>query len=244
MSNLTIQPENETFSEFSLSPEERIKKASLLAEKLARLSSSEYVARQQKMIHGYKLLETQRIQAHTPIHHPEAQDHLITLDSPALNLLTDFKSAPVETTHPETLVTQALNEMKAAKTKSLIVVNDEGEFLGLVSLKDLQGVRAARMAQSHGISPVELTIAEVMSPAEKLEAIEFKILINARVGHIAKILHEHDLQHLLVIDHDEIGTSRIRGIFSANRIARQLGIDTPLGTLSSHTMGDMNRNLS
>jgi CBS domain-containing protein len=244
MSNLTIQSENETFSEVFISPEERIKKASLLAEKLARLSSSEYVARQQKMIHGYKLLETHRIKVHTPIHHPEAQDHLITLDSPALNVLTDFKSAPVETTHPETLVTQALQEMKAAKTKSLIVVNDEGELLGLVSLKDLQGVRAGRMAQSHGISPAELTIAEVMSPAEKLEAIDFKILANARVGHIAKIVHEHDLQHLLVVDYDEVGDCKIRGIFSANRIARQLGIDTPLGTLSSHTMGDMNRNIS
>ncbi len=195
------------------------------------------------MILSYKLLETQSIPVNTSIHHPEAQDHLITLDSPCLAVFTDFKSAPAETIHPETSITQGLAEMKSAKVKSLIVINDEAEILGLVSLRDLQGAKIGRTAQSHGVSVRELTISQVMVPAEKLEAIDFRILGNARVGHITKIIHEHDLQHLLVVDHDELGLAKIRGIFSATRVARQLGIERPLGTLSSHSVDEMSRQI-
>jgi CBS domain-containing protein len=194
------------------------------------------------MIHAYKLLETHPLKPYTSIHHPESQDSLITLDSPAITIFTDFKSRPVETIHPETSLPNGMIEMKASKVKSLIVVNDEGEILGLVSLKDIQGLKTGRMAQYHSLSPAELTIAHVMTPAHKLETIEFKFLANARVGHIAKIIHEHDLQHLLVVDHDEIGAPKVRGIFSATRLARQLGID-PLGTMSSHTFEEMHRNI-
>jgi CBS domain-containing protein len=218
-------------------------KASQLAEKLAKLAPSEYIARQTKMIHAYKLIETQHLKPNTQIHNPEAQDALITLDSSALTVFTDFKSRPVETIHPETSLANGIIEMKAARVKALVVVNDEGEILGLVSLKDIQGVKTGRMAQHHGLSLPELTIAHIMTPAEKLEAIDFKFLANARVGHIAKIIHEHDLQHLLVVDHDELGKAKVRGIFSATRITRQLGIDSPLGTLSSHTFEDMHRNI-
>jgi CBS domain-containing protein len=227
----------------SQNPDQMLLKASQLAEKLARLDPSEYIARQTRMIHTFKLLETHPLQPQTSIHHPESQDSLITLDSPAMSIFTDFKSRPVETIHPDTSLPNAMIEMKASKVKSLIVVNDEGEILGLVSLKDIQGLKTGRMAQHHSLSPAELTISHIMTPAHKLETIAFKLLANARVGHIAKIIHEHDLQHLLVVDHDEIGAPKVRGIFSATRLARQLGIEAPLGTMSSHTFEEMHRNI-
>jgi CBS domain-containing protein len=133
--------------------------------------------------------------------------------------------------------------MQSAKVKALVVIDHDEAILGLVSLKDTQGIKTGLAAQEKGVSPAQVTVGMVMTLAEQLETIQFKDLSNARVGHIAHILHEHDLQHLLVVDLDEIGTAKVRGIFSATRISRQLG-ENISGTLSSQSVGEMHKRIT
>jgi hypothetical protein len=46
----------------------------------------------------------------------------------------------------------------------------------------------------------------------------------AKVGHIVATLKAAGRQHAMVVDHDEQGRQKVRGIFSASQIARQLGV--------------------
>lgn len=210
-------------------------------EKLAKLGVLDN-QRKPGMGNDFKLLVTQTLKPNTKFHHPEWQDTIVHMDTSAMSVFTDFKGRPPVTTHPDTLLSDAINEMKTAKVKALVIANADEEILGLASIKDTQGIKTGLAAQEKGISPSEVTVSMVMTPADQLETIDYKDLSNARVGHIARILHEHDKQHLLVVDYDEIDTPKVRGIFSATRISRQLGEDI-MGTLSSQSVGEMNKRI-
>ena len=61
-----------------------------------------------------------------------------------------------------------------------------------------------------------------MTPAEKLEAIPVQDVAQMRVGHIVATLKAVRRQHLMV---SEEGGRRVRGLFSASQVARQLGME-------------------
>jgi hypothetical protein len=63
-----------------------------------------------------------------------------------------------------------------------------------------------------------------MTPRRALEVLEFSDVNAATVGHVVATLKAAGRQHTLVMDRDARGRQRIRGIFSATQIARQLGI--------------------
>lgn len=194
------------------------------------------------MIHDYKLLNTQSLNPHTHYFHPERQDALVMLDSPALAVFTDFTVRPPEVTQPEFRVSEALEQMRVTKVKSLLVINPQEEIVGLVSSKDLQGVKTGRAAQEHSIPASDVTVSMVMTPAHHLETIDYKELSNARVGHIARLIREHNLQHVLVVQYDNPDQPKVRGVFSASRIARQLG-DELTASRYLNTVSEMNRKL-
>ncbi|NCX94768.1 MAG: hypothetical protein EBX40_08845, partial [Gammaproteobacteria bacterium] len=88
----------------------------------------------------------------------------------------------------------------------------------------------------------DVTVSMVMTPAHHLETIDYKELSNARVGHIARLIREHNLQHVLVVQYDNPDQPKVRGVFSASRIARQLG-DELTASRYLNTVSEMNRKL-
>ena len=74
-----------------------------------------------------------------------------------------------------------------------------------------------------GVRYEEVLARDIMTPRERLEAITFRAVQNAEVGHVVATLKETGRQHALVIDEDDFGRQMIRGIFSVSRISRQLG---------------------
>jgi hypothetical protein len=63
-----------------------------------------------------------------------------------------------------------------------------------------------------------------MTPRAALEALDIRDVEAATVGHIVSTLKAAGRQHTLVVDQDSKGRPRVRGVFSATQIARQLGI--------------------
>jgi hypothetical protein len=73
-----------------------------------------------------------------------------------------------------------------------------------------------------------------MIPADQVEVIPLSDVAAARVGHVLETLRRAGRQHALVIDFDDIPSTRplapparramVRGIFSLSQIARQLGV--------------------
>ena len=189
----------------------------------------------------YALLETQKLPENTGFYHPEKQPEIAHLDSPALDVFTDFKSKPPACISPHENVQSALEHMKTEGVKSLLVVNEEEMIIGLVSARGVQGARLGMIAQKHAVNLTDVTVYMAMMPAEDLSTLNFKYLDSARVGHIVRLMHDKGVNYLLALE--EIADQKIvRGIFSASRISRQLD-ELVLGDFSSSNLADMNRRI-
>ena len=72
----------------------------------------------------------------------------------------------------------------------------------------------------------DITVADIMVPQGKIDVLDFSAVGRAKVGDIVETLKKAGRQHALVSDRPEPSQNKtIRGIFSLNQIARQLGID-------------------
>lgn len=192
---------------------------------------------------GYALLETNKLNENTCYYHPENQPEVVNLDSPAIDILTDFKSRPPVCVHSDKTIHEALEQMKVDGVKSLLVINEENAIIGLVSARGIQGARPGIIAQQNGINLSEVTVGLAMVPYDQIDTINLEYLSNARVGHIVRLLHEKGINYLLVVENLKFGNGEIvRGIFSASRIGRQL--DELIGSdLSSNNLADMNKRI-
>jgi len=95
----------------------------------------------------------------------------------------------------------------------------------------------------------ELTVADIMIPAERVEVIAAADLAGVRVGHVVETLRRAGRQHALVVDFDHLPSVRplapptrramVRGIFSLSQIARQLGLSVATGGEVARTFSEI-----
>lgn len=154
----------------------------------------------------------------------------VTLNSPAVEVMTDLTRLPAATIAAETTLADANRAMILRGVRLLLVTDARHIVLGVISVADLLGERPVRIAQERGATAGELTVASVMTPLERTEAVELSEVMRADVGHIVATLRRSGRQHALVLQPGEGGRGIIRGIFSSSQIARQLGEPQPTAT--------------
>lgn len=194
------------------------------------------------MAHQYALLETGKLKSNTTYIHPEKFPEVVHLDSPAFEVMTDFKNRQPLTAAPETLIHDALEMMKLARVRSLLVVDNEDHIMGLISARDIQGIKAATVARDNDVTIPEVTVAMMMVPYDSLPVLNMKALSNARVGHIRRLIHDLGVNYIIVVE-DHADHQMVRGMFSISRISRQLG-ENLSGDLSSQSVADINKRLT
>ena len=145
----------------------------------------------------------------------------VSIEAPALDVMTDLDRVSAIVIRPADTIDEAHARMKQRGVRSLLVIDPERRVLGLVTAHDILGERPMRFVEAHGVRHEDILVQDVMTPRERLEAIDIGDLGAAKVGHIVATLRQSGRQHALVCDAD----GRIRGIFSATQIARQLGVD-------------------
>jgi len=149
----------------------------------------------------------------------------VTLESPALAVMTDFTRATPATIRPQAPLAGANQFMITRGVRLLLVVDERESVLGVLTANDLLGERPMLAATGRGRRRDELAVTDVMTPAERVEVIELAEVERARVGHVLETLRGAGRQHALVVDAE----SMVRGIFSISQIARQLGVSVPAG---------------
>ena len=145
----------------------------------------------------------------------------VSLDDPALSVMTDLAATAAAITHPDEFADKAHALMLERGVRLLFVLDRESRLAGVITATDLLGEKPMRIVQSHGIARSQIRVAELMTPAGSLEAIPFAEVSHMRVGHVLATLKSVGRQHLLVTDEDG---RRVRGLFSASQVARQLGL--------------------
>ena len=163
----------------------------------------------------------------------------VSQHSPAVEVMTDLTRVPAATISAETPLVEANRAMMLRGVRLLLVTDSRHQVRGVITVADLLGERPVHTAREHGIPPGELTVANVMTPLEKTEAVELGEVMRADVGHVVATLRRSGRQHALVLDRLEGGRGIIRGIFSLSQIARQLGEPQPLSTEIARTFAEI-----
>ena len=151
----------------------------------------------------------------------------VGLDSPAAEVMTDLRRVSAVTIDRGASMDEANRAMIAHGVRALFVVDGARQVFGIITSTDILGEKPVRFAQEHGIRHGEVVVRDIMTPADRLEILDFYNVQRARVGDVVATLRVAGRQHALVVETNRQmpnGEQTILGIFSLTQIARQLGI--------------------
>jgi hypothetical protein len=148
----------------------------------------------------------------------------VTLQSPALQVMTDLTQVKAATTLPSTSLRQAEQMMIYQGVRMLFVVSAMPAIEGLITATDLSSDAQMQIAQARELRYDELCVGDVMTPLAMLDAVDFDRLKTANVGNVVATLKRLGRNHLLVVQAaNERTPQRVRGVLSRSQVERQLG---------------------
>lgn len=146
-------------------------------------------------------------------------------ESPAIEAMTDFLRVSVVTIGPDASVVDANAQMISRGVRLLMVTGPGDRLEGLITARDILGEKPMQVASGRGCKRDELKVAELMTPIGSVDTLHLKEVLSVRVVDILDALKRLGRQHMLVEDVDPLtGQPRVRGLFSATNIGRQLGV--------------------
>ena len=158
----------------------------------------------------------------------------VTLQSPALEVMTDLTTVRAATVTPASPLAQAELGMIHQGVRLLFVVNHMPSVDGIISATDLHGERPMRLVHQRGVKYEELMVGDVMTPLSSIDAVDYGALRHATVAGLIDALARNGHAHLLVIEQAGAGhPMRIRGIVSRTQVERQLGTRLPASQIAS-----------
>ena len=190
----------------------------LLTEAGPRRSQGEDIMRQ------YSALPNRPLRPHTSFHRPgQALPPRVTLEDPAVAVMTDFQKVTAFTIDPDVSVDTAARVMRRREVHLLLVVDVENSVLGIITSNDLLGAKTLQCIGARGISREDALVRDIMTPENRLDVISMDDVLHAHVGHVVASLKDKGRQHAAVVDEDASGHQILRGLFSGSQLARQLG---------------------
>lgn len=168
----------------------------------------------------------------------------VKLDTPAINVMTDFQLVTPATIRGDATLTQATNAMISRAIRLLFVTDIDDVIVGVITARDTMGERPIKLIRERGGKHVDLRVSDVMTPHERMEAFHITDVLRAEVGHILRTLEHIGRQHALVVEQNpHTGHEEIRGMFSATTIGRRLGV--PILTFEvANTFADIEKTLA
>ena len=166
----------------------------------------------------------------------------VGLDNPALDVMTDFRRMTAFIATPGDTINQAEERMIRRKVRLLFVMDGHDRVAGLVTSTDIHGEKPLQVVQSRGIRRDEVLVADIITPADRLEAVDFDDLAHARVGHVLETLKSRGRQHALVIEQTGV-QQMVRGLLSLSQLCKQLGVVVET-TEVAHTFTEIEQQLA
>ena len=142
-------------------------------------------------------LQVMALESSLSVRLPEA-DKLLTNESPALELLTDFAHSIPPMLESGTSLADAEQLMRREHANLKIIIGQGESFRGILTLLDIHSSRTLKIANAMKVERNDLTVADVMIPRNELHAIDQDTLASATVGQVAQLLQELGERFLLV----------------------------------------------
>jgi CBS-domain-containing membrane protein len=197
------------------------------------------------MNNTYSPLASATLGSGATLHRPaQALPEQVTLDSPAVDVMTDLKVVTGVTVDPMVSIDAAQERMRQYGVRLLLVMDHKNELVGLITTTDILGEKPMQVIQTRGGTRGEILVRDIMTPQEKLEVLSMSDVQHAKVGNVVATLRASGRQHALVADKGEPGSRQVvRGILSASQLAKSLG--TPIHTADvARTFAEIEGSLS
>lgn len=177
------------------------------------------------MLREYIPLHATAVERDVTYHEPsQSLPDRVRLDSHAVDCMTDLRQVTAVIGRGDETIDIANERMKRRGVRLLLVVDEVRRVKGVISAADILGERPMQVVQSRGIKRADVLVRDVMTPQEELHVLQMEDVRLSKVGHIVATLKAAGRLHAVVVDLDEKGRQKVRGIFSASQIARQLGV--------------------
>lgn len=145
--------------------------------------------------------------------------NVLSLHSPAMEIFTDFCRQQPLMVEQNTAVDMAREMMRRTHTELFLVIDAQETFRGILSQDDLASEKVMQEMGESRLRRSEVTVERVMTPRNRLRAIDFREFQLANIGDVLARLRDNGQQHMLVA---ETKRPSIRGIVSADTIARRM----------------------
>ncbi|RLA08547.1 MAG: hypothetical protein DRQ51_01855 [Gammaproteobacteria bacterium] len=178
------------------------------------------------MFRHYKELYHQKVSSNLSIMAGHYRNKPVNLESPAIDIMTDFKLINPISVVENISLEDARLRMKAVKVRLMVVVDISSNIVGIVTSVDLFGEKPVQLSQQERIGFSELKVRQIMTKTINITAIDISEIKKANVGDIIATLEPLHRHHTLITQSDNNTNEQfLRGIISTTQIARQLGLD-------------------
>lgn len=147
----------------------------------------------------------------------------VTALNPAIDVMTDLRKTSSASISPEASIERAHQMMLQRGVRMLLATADDYSIAGLITAADILGEKPVQIAQSQGVKRGELKVKDIMVSNAKIQVMNMVDVANSQVGNVVTTLKEANRAHALVVDETN-GKLSLVGVFSANQIARQMGV--------------------
>lgn len=134
----------------------------------------------------------------------------LKINDPAVRAMTDFRHDAAPMVDEGEDLQHALDEMFRLGTRAFLVLRS-GVVTGLLSVEQAQPTRGT------------LRVADAMTPAARVAAVDWQIIEDSRVGDLVDIFEGSGALHLLVLENEDSQSAAVRGLIHRERLQRQLG---------------------
>lgn len=175
---------------------------------------------------------------------PPQPPELIRPDNPATDVMTDFDYVHPVTVSPNISIDDALELMKTAGVRLLLVTNEQQSIIGLITARDIQGDRPIRILEESRAERASITVEMIMTPQSQITALDMRSVEDAQVGHIIETLNQMERQHMLVVEVDpSSGAQSVCGMFSTSQIGKQMLQNVTEDIPAAHSFAEIVRDI-
>ncbi|WGL15943.1 CBS domain-containing protein [Microbulbifer bruguierae] len=150
--------------------------------------------------------------------------HELSLDSPALKFVTDFKKHHPAVLSASVSALDAAEVLRIGHLSWVLVMDHHGDFIGLLGAEDISYQRLMQRVAA-GQNREELTVGDMMRRRNRLSQLSYQQLHKASIRDVLDTLRRGGLHHCLVVDTEQ---HHVRGVISADDVAARLHMDIPI----------------
>ena len=177
------------------------------------------------MLRNYAVLNFSLLQPGSGFCQPaQSLPQRVGFDDSAESVMTDLKQVSAVLIRPADGIDDANQRMIQRGVRLLLVVDENRKVVGIITATDILGEKPLQVIAERGCRREEIPVHDIMTPQHRLEVLDMDHVRSAKVGHIVATLKMSGRQHAMVVEVDRHGKQTVRGLFSANQIAHQLGV--------------------